>query len=329
MLRIHHGWLVATLAVSALSLVTGCKKDEKSGSPTGVNAEKGGDSVGAADDLALLPVDSEVVVGINVAQIVQSPLYKQFVEPARAKRKLGAFDELMTKCGYDPTASLKTVSLGLKGFETGAPDGVAVFRGVEKTKSLDCLEKMKEDMAKEGAEVSKDGDVTLIKGKQGETTAVSFINDTTAVMVVGKNANAAGVKAVVSGGAALKSSPTFLAMYGKVKTGDSVWFLLNGKILDKAAMIGAKPKALFGSINATDGITVDTKMQLDTPEAATQMATSLKDKAQMGAAYVDKLDFSSDGDVVTIAVVVSNQKLQSLVAQFGAFVGLGGAMGGQ
>jgi hypothetical protein len=328
MLRIHHGWLVAMLAVSALSLVTGCKKDEKS-SATGVNAEKSGDSAGAADDLSLLPVDSEVVVGINVAQIVQSPLYKQFVEPARAKRKLGAFDELMAKCGYDPTASLKTVSLGLKGFDAGAPDGVAVFRGVEKAKSLACLDKMKEEMAKEGAEVSKDGDVTLIKGKNGETTAVSFINDTTAIMVVGKNANAAGVKSVMAGDSALKSSPTFVAMHSKVKTGDSIWFLLNGKVLDKAAMIGARPKALFGSINATDGITVDTKMQLETAEAAAQMATSLKDKAQMGAAYVDKLDFGNDGDLVTISVVVSNQKLQALVTQFGAFLGLGGAMGGQ
>lgn len=320
MLRIRHGWLVVMLALSA---VAACKKDDASGGVGAKSASEAAEKSG--DDLSLLPADSEVVVGVNFAQITQSALWKQFIEPLRAQKKLGKLDEFVAKCGYDPTTALKSLSLGFKGTDGSKPDGVIVVHGLDKTKTTECFEKSKAEMAQEGTEVVHEGDVTLLKNKDGENAALTFVNDSTAVVVVGANATAPGIKTVVAGGSALKTSAAFVEMHSKVKTADSVWFLINGKALDKAAAIGAKPKAIFGSVNVTDGLALDTKIKLETADAASQLATQFKEKSAMAASMVDKMDFTAAGDTLNISVVLSNQKLQALITQFGAMFGLSGA----
>src|SRR5882757_8033673 len=94
MVRIRHGSPVVVAVVVfglALALFGACKKDDKKSDPaTGDKAgQKSGDvekpmsGVAAmamgAEDLSLLPLDSELVLGINVAQVQQSALWKQFV----------------------------------------------------------------------------------------------------------------------------------------------------------------------------------------------------------------------------------------------------------
>src|SRR6185436_602738 len=100
----------------------------------------------------------------------------------------------------------------------------------------------------------------------------------------------------------------FLDMYGKVKTGDSLWFLLNGnaKIFEKAASMGVKPKAMFGSLNVTDGLSLDMRMRMDTADAAAQFATMGKTQIQQAAKMFDQIDINSDGADVKIVVVMSN-----------------------
>jgi len=320
MLRIRHGWVVALLAVSA---VTACKKDDKSdiaaavGGPGGAGASAGKSS---GDDLSLLPVDAELVVGINVGQIQQSA-------KARDQHKMGKLNDVKEKCGFDPSTAIKSVAIGLKGFAAEKPDGVVVVHGLDKAKTIACTDKMKDEITADGSEITHDGDVTLVKNKQGETVAVAFANDSTMVMVIGANANAAGVKTVLAGGSALKTSPAFVEMYGKVKTTDSVWLLGSGGLMDKASAIGAKPKGVFGSLNVTDGLALDAALKFETPDAAAQVASKLKQQSQMAVTMVDKIDVTSEGDLAKISVVLSNQKLQALISQVGAMFGLGGMTG--
>lgn len=331
MLRIRHGWLVALLAVS---VITACKKDDKSdiaaavGGPGGAG---GGKAASSGDDLSLLPVDAELVVGINVGQIQQSALWKEIAEPALAKardqHKMGKLNDVKEKCGFDPSTAIKSIAIGLKGFAAEKPDGVVVVHGLDKTKTLACTDKMKDEITAEGSEITHDGDVTLVKNKQGETVAIAFANDSTMVMVIGANATTAGIKTVLAGGSALKTSPAFVEMYGKVKTTDSVWVLGSGGLMDKAAAVGAKPKGMFGSLNVTDGLALDASLKFETPDAAAQVASKLKQQSQMAVTMVDKIDVTSEGDLAKISVVLSNQKLQALISQVGAMFGLGGMTG--
>jgi hypothetical protein len=116
-------------------------------------------------------------------------------------------------------------------------------------------------------------------------------------------------------------------MYGKVKTSDSLWFLLNGnsKVFEKVAAMGIKPKAVFGSLNVTDGLSLDMRMRMETPDAASQLANMGKAQIQQAAKMFDQIDVNADGSDVKFTVVLSNQKLQALISQFsGMFGGLGG-----
>jgi hypothetical protein len=315
--------LAATL-VLGFGLVAGCKKEEG-----GAAGGKSGDSStasSASDDLSLLPADSEVVIGINLKQLQQAPLWKSMIEPklmtGEAQRRLAEFK---TKCNFDPVTAMGSIVVGVKNTQGDKPDGVAVIRGVEKARALDCLDKSKDEMTKNGTEMTKDGDVLLFKGKTGETVAVSFVSGDTAIAVFGANGNAAGVKAVASGASGLKNSASFLEMYKKIKTGESVWVMASGKTLEK---VPGGATAAYGSLNVTDGLALDLRMRFATPDAATQAVSMANAQAKQAAKYVDKAEFTGDGNELHASVVMSAQKLAELAPMLGMLMGgMGG--GGQ
>jgi hypothetical protein len=328
MVRIRHGWLVVMLG---LGLLAACKKDDKSSSASGdksaEKADKGG--VASGDDLALLPVDSEAVLGINFAQVQSSALWKQFIEPKMMSGQMGHLNtEMKAKCGYDPTNSVKSVSIGVKqGADRNKPNGVLVVHGADKAKAAQCLDAMKDEMAKQGTTMTRDGDVWLFANTQGgPPAALTFVNDSTVVAVFGDNASAAGLKTVTAGGSKLKDSAGFVERYKKINTGDSLWMLASGKMLDS---IPGKPKAAFGSVNVTDGLAVDFRIQFENAEAAAQAASMTTMQAKQAQAYVDKAEFTSDGAELHAQVVMSSQKLQALVSQLGGLLGAFGGMGNQ
>ncbi|TMQ08466.1 MAG: hypothetical protein E6J90_08210 [Deltaproteobacteria bacterium] len=307
MVRIRQGWLVALGLGVGLGLFTACKKDDKAGT----SGDQAGDKAGAAsDDLSLLPVDSEVVLGINIEQLMNNPMVKKFIEPMlKSGAAQARLAEVTAKCGFDPMMAVKSVVVGVKGAGGNQPTAVIVAHGLDKAKDLECFEKTKDEAVKDGDEVTRTGDILTIKGKRGQV-AIAFTSDTTAVMLVSDTADVPAVKAVIAGNSGLKTSPAFLDMYKKLKTTDSVWAIANGKVLDG---LPVKATAAFGSLNLTDGVTVDGRMRFDTPEAAAQAAELIKGQGKQAAAYVDKMDATVEGTEVHSSVVVSNQKLQSLM----------------
>jgi len=92
--------------------------------------------------------------------------------------------------------------------------------------------------------------------------------------------------------------------------------------------MGVKPKALFGSVNVTDGLTLDMRMRLSTPEEATQLVSMLKgqiNNPQVKQMF-DKLDVATDGVDAKFGVAMSQAKLQALIGMVGGM--MGGMMGG-
>src|SRR5437870_4810613 len=96
---------------------------------------------------------------------------------------------------------------------TGSGETKSATATADKGKVMACLDKMKDEAAKDGSTIEKDGDVVNIKNKHGEAFAFTYVNDSTIVGVVGKDANTAGVKKAAAGGSALKSSAAFTEMY--------------------------------------------------------------------------------------------------------------------
>jgi len=320
MVRIRHAWLVVMLAVG---LTTACKKE-------GSNAAGGDTAAGAAggaatDDLSLLPADSEIVVGINLSQLQQSQLWKQFVEPklqsSEMQRKL---TEFKTRCNWDPMTTTSSIAFGAKQLDGGKPSFVLIGHGVDKAKALDCIDKSKDEITKDGGEMTKDGDVVLIKDKNGDTGAMTFANNSTMVVAFGaERGTAAAVKALAAGTGTLKSSAPFVEMYKKVKTSDSLWGLASGKVLDKMPV---KATAAYGSINVTDGLTLDVRVRFEKPDDATQAASMVNAQTKQAAKFFDRADFTAENTELHGTIVMSNQKLQTLIQQFGPMLGM--MMGG-
>jgi len=351
MVRFRNGWLVAVVALGLGAAA--CKKNDDA-KKTDPATDKVADKTATGDktpaksddkpavmpindqnsgDLALLPVDSEIVMGLNIAQLQQSALWKQF-SPKLMDKMAGGLADFKAACGFDPLEAVKSISIGMKGLGGGTPDGALVIHGPDKAKVMGCTDKMKAEAAKNGSEVTIDGDVVLIKDKKGTTTAFTFVNDTTILGIVGAKGNKDGVKDAAKGASTLKSSATFVEMYSKIKTSDSLWLLMNGNspALSKMGSMGVKPKAIFGSINISDGLTVDMRIRLASADEATQFVTMAK--GQTGNAQVkqmfDKLDVTNDGADAKIEVAMSNQKLQALIGMVGGMMGgmMGGAGGG-
>ncbi len=141
--------------------------------------------------------------------------------------------------------------------------------------------------------------------------------------MIGPTSSPASVVAAAKGGSALKTSPAFVEMYGKIKTGDSMWMLMNGNspMFEQAAAIGVKPKAVFGSVNVSDGLALDLRVRLESADQATQLAGMAKGQVGQFAKMVDTLDISADAADVKVNVVVSLAKLEALISQFGGMLG--------
>src|SRR5262245_53012220 len=166
----------------------------------------------------------------------------------------------------------------MKGLGGSTPDGAIVIHVLDKGKSRACLDKAKAEAAKKGSEITVDGDVFTVKDKNGQLTAWTFVGGDTLLGVMGPSASKDTVLAAAKGGSALKTSQTFVEMFSKINTKDSLWLLINGNapFMQKAAQAGVKPKAVFGSLNVTDGLTVDLRIRLGSADEATQLVNMMK-----------------------------------------------------
>lgn len=325
MVRIRQRWSIVLLGIMLGVGLVACKKDG-----TGGTGDKSGEASGgpSGGDLALLPADSEIVFGVNLGQMQQSGLWKQFVEPKLASGKgQRMMSDFKAKCGADPMKMVSSFTVGAKDVAGDKPSLVAVAHGLDKAKILDCLDKSKADIAQGGGEMTRDGDIVLFKGDRGEPGALLFTNNSTAVLVIGSNGTAAGVKAVAAGGSSLKSSGPFLDMYKKLKTTDSIWGLASGKMMENLPL-DLKATALYGSINVTDGLAADMRVRFATADAATQAASLANGQTKGATQYFDKAEATADGNELHVSLAISSEKLKQLMPMLSMFAGGLPGMGG-
>ena len=329
--------LLATVLISG-TVAGGCKKNDKPAAKTGAAAKPGdkpmaGTPAGTAtaggtqtmaaaggDDLAYLPAASDVIAQIDLAKLRSSALYKSFLEPKlrEALEKDGKFAQFKAKCGMDPIAELSSISIGMTGADN--PQGVVIVHGMDKAKSLACLEKTKAEMEAEGSKYAVDGEIITITTKDGKTSVMTFIDANSAVLQIGPAVNKDTLAGVLAGTAGVKSSAAFMDLYGKTKAA-TVRFLVNGnmKQLQNNPM-GIKPKAVFGSVDITDGLGVVVAARLNSDAEATQLAATIQGQVAQAKAFVTKADVTADGSDVRIDVAMSSEQMTALAGMAGGFM---------
>lgn len=275
-----------------------------------------------SDDLSLLPVDSEMVGGLDFQQLQASALWKQFMGPMMAKNDVQKdMAEFQQQCGMDPMKVVSKLSFGFKGLGNQNPDGVIVMHGIDKTKAVACYDKLVKS-GKIGKEAKKDGDVLLFK-KDNNQAAFTFVDANTALFVMGTNGTKDGIKTVAKGGSALKTSAAFVELYKKTNTSDTLWVIMNGssKAFDAMASLGIKPKAVYGSLNVTKDLNLDLRVRMKSAADATNLSNMANSQVKAAAGMVDKLNIATDGNDVTVKVLLSDAKLKALATQFGGMMG--------
>lgn len=279
-------------------------------------------AMAAPDDLSLLPVDSEMVGGLNFQQLQSSVLFKQFVGPMLAKNDVQKdMAEFQKQCGMDPMKVVTKLSFGFKGIGANTPEGVIVMHGVNKAKAVACYDKLVKS-GKIGKEAKKDGDVLLFK-KNSNQAAFTFVDADTALFVMGAQGTTAGIKTIAKGGSALKTSAAFVELYKKTNTGNTLWMIMNGssKVFDAMAQLGIKPKAVYGSLNVTKDLNLDVRVRMKSAADASNLSNLMNTQVKAAAGMVDKITIAADGSDVSVKVLLSDAKLKALATQFGGMMG--------
>lgn len=313
----NHTGLVA-LAFGVL-LAGACNHNKQPGTvvSNGAQPASTGDP---KDDLTFLPADSELVIGINVAQVKQSALWGQYGAPMLAKVG-AALGDFKAACGFDPVDAIQSVSMGIKNLDADSPDGVIVVRGVKRALvTSGCVAKIQQEAQKDGSTFTVEGDTYTHTTKSGDHTAMRFVGDTTLVVSAGTQATKAGLDAIAKGGAGLDTSAAFASLIKGVDRTHSVWFAMNGnsKVFDQMAAMGGKPAAVFGSVNVTDGVTFDGALRFNTPDQAQSLlalSKSMTDSPQVKAMF-DKLEINASGTDLTASAAIGPEKLKMLLGMF-------------
>lgn len=308
--------------VVSFALLAGTAACKKEGGAAG----SGG---AAGDDLNVVPADSDVVLNVDLAKLRASGLYKDFGEKvlANATKDIAEFK---AECGFDPVETLKSVSLGVKMLEGNKARGsVVAHTTAPKDKIKACLEKAKEKAAAKGTEIKIEGDIAYLSSKDNDGFgALTFLGSDGVVLLLNDSAwTKEKVDAALKGGGSIKSNKEFSDMIGGLKTGQTLWFWVNGAapFAKQAESMGIKAKGIYGSLDVTADLAMDFRARMNSAEDAKSTAELIKSQGAQAQMFLTKLDARAEGNDVRVDAAVTGSQLKGLASMMGMG---GGARGG-
>jgi hypothetical protein len=346
----------ALVAIAGLA-AAGCKKDEgksKEAGPAGPGttpagqvaeapagagqlAPLAGQPATAERLLAVLPMDTDIVMGLDFGRMRQSTLLAPLIDELTKMNQSQMGFDMKAECGLDPAKMMGIAVFGIKMISKDKVDVSGAMTGIPRGPALTCMEKSKAKMEAEGAKVTIDGNYVMMTTKDGNV-GMAYVDDTTMVMKVSNTApvDKAALDKMVGAklGGGLTGSPEFMGMIKATNTGATLWGLVNGNAPVMASS-GLKFKAAFGSVDVTDGVVADGRLRMTTPDDATKnaqmFATQLVSLKGMGVA--DVAEAKADGNDVVVKVQMTPANIQKAKDTIGPMLGgmlggMGGGMGG-
>lgn len=278
----------------------------------------------AADDLAMVPIDSDMVIGLDVRRIIASAIWQQRIAPKVLPMMGSATTPFHVACGYDPLEVMTTLTMGVKHAGTDAVEIVAIIHGVPRDKTLACLPALEQEAIKDGGTTRRDGDVLMVTMKDGKLGALEMIGDSTMLVLVGPSASKEAITAIARSRNGVAMSPAFGEMYRKVHPGASMWLLVNGTASMLAnAGFPARPKGMFGSLDVTDRLELALAFRMGSPAEATSLAGIAQNQTNSPQVQqmFDRLEVAAHQEDVDIRVSLGDAKLQALIAMVGPLLG--------
>jgi hypothetical protein len=306
----------SALVAVVLVLIAGCYRDK--GAPAAPPANRVEEPRPATSDdvLAYLPVDAELVVGVEVSVLRQSALYRAF-EQQLLDTYVNQLGEAQ-RCGIDPTRGLGRVTIAGKLDRDGNDfEGVVVFRGVDTTLALPCIGREATNKGK----VERLGDFIVVTGEPDDTFAAARAGDSTLVIQIGRAATRASLTSILSSGAPLRTSPAFMGLFGRREANAAVWGMVNGAspFMADLRLGGPTPRSVDGTLRVTHELVATIRMTMTSPADADQIVQSLTPMLPAAKNMLSRLDVRADGNVVNLDAVATEAQLRAFVGMLGAF----------
>ncbi len=297
--------LIAAAVLGPIALAA-CYRDRAPDGAAGDRAAQDRTAAAAqSDELAFLPIDSEVVLGVDVRQVIGSPLWQHF-EPQLMQWIGPDLQELRAACGFDPLAMLRSMTIGVK---VGDPvDGILVLRGLPRDKTLACIGRA---LAQLPGVTVEGGVVTVPSDGPGESPAVmAFAGASTLVITTSR----ARLDAAFTSGAPLRRSRAFAELWELVNPRDAVWGIVNGasRVFDSLSSFGLRPRAVLGSVSLASGLAMTARMRLGSRDEATQLASLGQSQAAAVQSMAEKVEVGAEGTDVTLRIEMTTEQVDTV-----------------
>lgn len=286
-------------------------------------------SLFAADSglVSLAPPDSQVMAGVNVTQVMLSPL-GQYLPPAGQAPDAG-LEKLMEAAGFDPRRDLREFLVAASQ-KRGSGSAIMLVRG-----TFD-VPKIVEAAQAEGVTVETYNGVSIMASKQ---VNAAFPDSSLAIL-----GDADSVRAAIDRiSAPVSISPALAAQVNQLSTTEDVWFVSMepASQLQPQAPAGAgaaaNPFAMLSNVEQISGgvklganVVVNLQAVSKTDQDAATLAAGLKALsgiAQVGgpksdfaqaAALLQSLNVTVNGNVTKVSLSVPEAQVEQMIKGFQA-----------
>ena len=314
-----------------------------------VACSKGGGA--AKEDLALVPQDAEMVVGINLAKMRGTPMWKKFMDLALTQEKAKKDYEDFNKSCVDVGAAEgpETIFVALPQATGPSKDGAVLIH--LKTAFDDAkMAKCADYIAGKSGEKTQTSDYNgkkIYNGGGAEKGGVTLLDGKT--LALGSGAWLHKVIDLAAGKeqASAQKNEALAALVKRAKTSDAIWGV---GLVPQAArdMLKMNPmmapmtslKAVIGSMDFASGLTVDVNMDTGSDadakamnELTTKQLLEAKKSPQVMmlgvASMLEPIKTDAKGPTFHVAVAYNQQQVDDMIARVqGLIKGFGAAMGG-
>lgn len=320
---------LASVVILGSALVACDKGKGGSGGGGGAKGTEGASAIAPAQGglkraLAAMPKETDIVLGLDFQSMRKSAVFKKY-EPQIMEKAAKGLEEFKQKCGFDPMEKLTGAIVGLQpnpGGE-GLDGGTFFVRGFEKGPAIECIKKLAAEKAAEGETANIDGDYIEYLENGVPKFRALFIDDTTALAIMTgpeQFADKAALQAAAAAkeGDGLTASAAFVKLLDEVKTGSSLWFLMNGNAKFIPPGLPFKLKAVFGWVNVGGGVDGESRARMEDNEAAAamvgmyRMAVKELEKTPAGK-FIGSVKVSSSGPDVVAAYKFDQKQIDEMV----------------
>lgn len=335
--RARSLFLPSLAALAMTTALVACDKGKSGGGGGGGKGLAGASAIAPAKGglkgaLAAMPKETEVVFGLDIAQLRKSDIYKKY-EPQLMEKMGKDLEEFKTKCGFDPKEKLTGVLVGMDiPMAGGEPQNVTAFiRGFEKGPSLDCLKKWSAEQTAQAKpeNATIDGDYIEVTENGAVEMRGMFIDDNT-FLVMKRGAGFADKAALTAAanakdGEGLTSSAAFVKLLDDVKTGASAFYVVNGNAQALSAIpLPFKIKAIFGWFDVGSDLAGEAHARMESADDANaivgmgKMGLSEAKKMPQGK-FVDNVKLSVKGTDTVATFKFTAAQLEEMAAMRDSF----------